>query len=409
MSDLRNRLDDLLGAPAAHVAAPDPAAAWRAGGRRRARRRAAAGAATLVLVVLLGLGAGLLPRSGTVQPAERDGGVGGYPTRIDDPWRLRDLPDAPGPVAGILDLGPEERIVGPDGRTWRLPDRGDLVDSFPAALSRDGRMLGYLASGGEYVVHDLATGERRSIAGVTDNLPHGRGASWWVAPQAPSFWSPDGSAVLVRATRWDDSGDVGALLLGADGSVREVLDHLFPIGWLAPDRLAWLDERERRTMLVVTDLGGEIVRESAVPRIPMLDQWTGSVSPDGSLVVLGDTERGRLLYLSTQTGEVVRRDRAEPDDGCVPSWRGDEVTRLVRSDAGAELLSPAGGTRVRSLVRVDPDLDVYCLTLAGDALAGEAYEPADRRGQEVALVLATIALLGGCRLLRRRARARLSG
>ncbi|HYF74624.1 MAG TPA: hypothetical protein VD864_17475, partial [Nocardioides sp.] len=188
MTDLHGRLDDLVADVPAHVV-PDPRRAWAAGARRRLTRRIGASVAVVVLVALTAGLVGVLPRSADVPPADSESrGVDGYPSRIEKPWLLRDLPDRPGPLAAVLETGASEWLAASsDGDVWRVPQE-DPSDSFPPALSADGRMIGYLTGHTTYVLRDLVTGEETSFPEVTDNaaIRSDEGA-WWVSSQAPGF------------------------------------------------------------------------------------------------------------------------------------------------------------------------------------------------------------------------------
>jgi len=102
-NQLHEPLHDLLAEVPSYVV-PDARAAWTAGARRRTRLRVAGGGLVVLLVLLVGAGIGVLPHSLDVAPADQSGGGGhGHPTRIDYPYWTRDLPDRPGPVAGVLE------------------------------------------------------------------------------------------------------------------------------------------------------------------------------------------------------------------------------------------------------------------------------------------------------------------
>lgn len=374
MSELRERLDDLLDATPSYVVA-DAGAAWRAGALRRRRRQVGAGVLVVVLVLLAGLGLGALPRPGTVDPAEhRGGGVDGYPTRIADPWRISDLPDAPGPLAGILVNGFDEGDrfgVTPDGRLLRIPE-GHSTGGFLPFLSDDGRHLAYLEDGSTFVVQDLVDGTRRQVEGLGDNRALSPEA-YRTSGQTSGFWSPDGDRLLIWGTP-SAAGKGGRFLLVDEDASFVVFPDLpggggFPVGWLSSNRLAWLvDDEERRTIeLLVTD---DRAREQSRVRLDVtgaevdgLDQWTGSLSPDGSAVRL--VLDGTSIVFDTVSGaRTWSGDLASPWN-CATSWQDGEPL-----GAAADGLGDRDG---RAVVATELTLGSVCLSMAADALAGEPH------------------------------------
>lgn len=389
MTDLREPLDGLLDDLVAEVPAyvvPDARRAWTAGARRRLTRRIGAGAAVVVLVAIVAGLVGVLPRPGDVPPADGErGGVDGYPSRIEKPWFLRDLPDRPGPLAATVELDDGQFLaVSAQGDVWRIPQSRRARDFFPS-LSADGRMIGYLQDGGTYVVRDLVSGEERSFEELGDNrTERARPETWWTQQQVPGFWSPDRSTHLVYAGRWQDARDIRALLLGTGGSVREVSAHgggQNPLGWVDDHSLGWLvvegKGRAATASFAVTDESGDELRRVPLEIAPRLlgevSQWTGSLAPsrDRISVTLTDrVQRSEVMTFSVADGSLL--DRAPLDveawTPCTTSWRGTDVVVPVLDDA-PRLVTTSG----EPLVVTAPALHAYCVMTAGDALAGHRH------------------------------------
>jgi hypothetical protein len=417
VSELRDPLDDLLAEIPAHVV-PDARAAWAAGARRRVRRRLGAVAAVLVLVALAGALVAGLPRAVHVTPADGDdGGVDGYPARIEKPWFVRDLPDRPGPLAAVFESDADWYAVSARGTVWRVP-QGGAVDSFPPALSADGRMIGYLTGSTTFVLRDLVTGEETSFPQVTDNAEtRADEGDYWVASQAPAHWSPDGTRLLVRGGAWADGSTISQYVLGVDGSVTEVASTRGqPAGWLDDDRLAWIGTRAGRLELTTTDAQGAVESRTPVDvRARRVSQWAGALSPDRSrLAVVVPNSTGSLVTVSTGDGAVVRRDHVGASDRCSPAWAGDEPA-FVQADGATNLDTTYG----LALMTIDPAFDATCLLVATDALAGARHQGLPERllgdgwaswhwrGLVAGTVAAALAVAAGAVLLVRR--RRLSG
>lgn len=380
MSELRDRLDDLLVETPSYVV-PDAGAAWRAGARRRHRRRAGAGALVVVLVLLVGLGLGALPRPGTVDPARTDGaGVDGYPTRVDLPRRISDLPDAPGPVAGIaMSLTPDRGryLVTAGGRLLELAGTGPLADSYPA-LSDDGRMLGYLESETRYVLRDLAAGTTVEVAGLGINI-EGIESDYWMQGQVPGFWSPSGERLAIYASSWDRQRGPNTALVDRTGILVPLRTPVVPgrrgaggvlVGWLDDERIGWLQERSTGTRTTV-DLVTTRVDGAEVGRVKVdvparsaswVNQWTGSISPDRTTLYVRDDQGGGYL-LDVRTGEQTWRGAATSPDLCLTSWQGGEPLALADDALRNRSHAP--------IVATAPDL--RCVQLAPLALTGDRH------------------------------------
>ncbi|GAA4378908.1 hypothetical protein [Nocardioides caricicola] len=375
MSDLRDPLDDLLSDVPTYVV-PDARAAWAAGARRRTRRRVGVAAAVTVVVALVAGAVTWLPR--TVEPQPADGeGVGGYPARVLKPLVARDLPLAPGPMAMVFQRNGEDIygwwVASPRGHAWPVPQQ-DMIDSYPPALSADGRMLAYLHTPTTYVIRDLTTGDSTTFDSITDGLESREGQGEWVlGPQNPSFWSPDGSRVLVRGSSWSRDSPTTALVLDVDGTVTELETDGFPAGWVDDDTLAFVQDRAELdgkppAELVLVRVDGAVERRItlALPRAAAAwtSQWSSSVSPDGEFLAFV-ADDGQVYVFSTEDGARRSRSFVPTSDTCLPSWQ-DDFPALVRTST---LVGHSGEV----LTAFDSRLEVVCAMAAPGALAGERH------------------------------------
>lgn len=353
-----------------------------------------------VLALLAGLMAvSLLPLAGELRsPPPADGGEAGvsdYPERIGRQWWVRDLPDQPGPVAGLVkvavEVGYEWHALSERGHRWRVPGAG--ADSYPT-ISPDGRYLGYLAEQGwPYVLHDLVSGEQVSFdASRNSGYPQTRYA---LHGQSPSFWSPDGARVAVQATDTLDNVD-GLLVLDVDGGTtwlpigqgEDWLGH--PAGWVADDAVAMLhwtagespEPVVAQVEVRVVGLDGRVRR--GVPLAPawpwrahLFHQWSGKVSPDGSrlLLVEDDQERNRLLRVFTLADgvEVDEPVQTGPDvPTCPATWAGAEPAvpyQHDRSQGAVTAVPDRRGDEARLSEIVVAGIASECLIWAPDAIA----------------------------------------
>lgn len=387
MTDLKQPLADLVEDVPRYVVPGDLAAsAWAAGRRRRRLRRTAVAGALLAVV---GLATPVVPtvsdhlpstpadtRSATV--------VDGYPQRVAKQWWVPELPDAPGPVAAVMrravrgSQGADTAVaVAQDGRQWRIPS-GKYVGEY-ATLSSTGRYLGYfLEDRPPFVIHDLASGELLRFPRVK---PHGPGVDrWMVHMQTPAFWAPDDSRVLLMAI----GGRVGTyMLLGTDGSARNVRFDGWAAGWVDDGHIAWLPRsrpKGRPVTVVVTDLTGATVREIVLdlPRRfdrTSLSQWSASVSPDGTQVALADEESfsWRVHRFSMEDGSRLAEAVYVPDanDTCPMSWAGGLPVAPTYTEGGAGQVAVLLDGEAETFVAAQPGLDVSCFALASSAAAGE--------------------------------------
>jgi hypothetical protein len=389
--ELRDPFADLVAEVPSYVVA-DARAAWAAGARRRTRRRVSAAGVVVVVVALVGLGTGVLPHPHVMAPAGDSGdGVRGYPSQVDELGGGHPLPDRPGPLAAVLESGTATwQAVSPDGQVWDVP-QDDPSDSFPPALSDDGRMIGFLSGPTTYVIRDLVVGDETRFPEIGDSSDVPRRETYWASPQAPAFWSPDGTHLLLRGARWHGKPSTDELVLGVDGTVAEVRGkHGYPVGWLDDDTIGWLDvggpRRARTVALVATDASGVV--ERALPLdlpsrlLGSVSQWSGTLSPDRGLLALVLQDRdgsgpvaGVLATVATRDGTVLRREDTPADGYCSTSWRKDEPVFLQSSDEMATLATNAG-TR---LMAFEPGVSVTCVLTAADALGGERHQGVGER------------------------------
>ena len=411
MTELRDHLDDLLAEVPAYVV-PDVPAAWRDGARRRTRRRLGVAAAVVAAIAVVAGLTQVLPRAGDVPPAGEPGSIG-YPAHVDKRWFLHDLPDRPGPISAVLETDVATWwAAAPGGGVWRVPQQ-DLSDSYPPALSDDGRMIGYLSDRSAYVLQNLVTGEETRFGRVTDNRTgNARSGAWLVDGQTPGFWSPDGTRVLVWGAKWVAGVHVHGLVLGVDGSLTEVKDPpRIPVGWLDDDTLVWLDGKR----LATTDVTGRVQRSIPLAvshrTLRGVNQWSAALSPDRTrLAIVLPNSTGTILTVSVQDGSVLSRENVGAADYCSPAWAGDEPAFFQENEIDT--------TSGRRTIVVDPAIRSTCILAAADALAGPRHERFGDRlfqdtwlswhWQEVALGLLVALLLvaGGLALLIARSRRR---
>lgn len=425
MSPLRDALDDLVAEVPSHVLPDDLAGtAWRSGRRRRIRKRVAGsvgavGIAAALVVAILPVVSNLAsapPASDPGDPGDPGGpGVTSYPQRIGDQWWVRDLPDRPGPAAGLIDLVDERdawdkavgwHVLSQGGHRWRLPAEVDASNIYPT-LSPNGRYLGYLRTvDGPYVIHDLVTGEKTEFSEIGANSAD-EPAPFYVQGQGPSFWSPDGTRVLLFGGNWStdtEDSQVDRIVVGVDGSLTHVKVDVGEwigqaAGWASNDELVWVasrhadpDDRDspvEDVVATITSVDGELrgtielQRRSDVPWATAgLSQWGPVVHPGGKeILILDDMEAASGAdYLVHRFSLSDGRATAEPvqvsdlASVCGASWAGERVTVPVYADAHWDeaITATIDGGQVQPLVVVEPGVHTRCIVWAGDALAGEA-------------------------------------
>jgi hypothetical protein len=407
---LRETLDDLVVDVPRHVVPADAsAAAWRAGRRRRIGKRVAGSVAALAIAALAVTTLPVLDELRSAPPADSDPapGVTSYPERIGHQWWVRELPDRPGPVAGVINLYRENQrpyvprgwhAVSPRGVLWKIP--GDAYHE--PTISPDGRHLGYLrAADSPYYLHDLVTGELLEFEDISGNWTENEDAfAYLIYDQSPSFWSPDGSRVLLPGNRWDDGDISHRPLLSTDGSLTEVVHDYEAVGhaagWVSDSELAWarpirVDPDDQDSAITgitvsITDLTGTVLRAVDLDvddggddqMSSRFSQWSAATSPDGSQLLLRvetDWDDHYLFVYSLDNARVTAT--ATPADlatVCPAGWTSDGRPTIPIHDWDDDLASTAvlDDGDVRPVVRVEPGLGSRCIIWAGDALAGKA-------------------------------------
>src|SRR5262245_13716063 len=390
---LHESLDDLVAAVPGHVVSDRLAeVAWRAGRRRRIGRRIAGvalaiGIAAMAAALIPSLVDDLRP----TPPADHPNGarVHGYPQRIGHQWLVRDLPDRPGPMAGLMWRGADTDswyVLSETGRRWRIPMGRRKDDPFPT-ISPDGRRLGYLVDAlGPYVIRDLVTGERVEFPEIASGwgLVH---AKYMFSGQQPAFWTADGSRLVLHASPVDRDG---ALVLDVSGSVQEVAAVEGTLaGFSGPDRLVWIPWPEEGATIpatgptaLITALDGTEVR-----RLPLRfgtpwqsddgpNQWSAVTSPDGQeLLIMEDRGMSETVVrrFSLRDGaELAPTVPVSIPPACGAGWAGSTPTvPTLNADNAATALIDDG--QVRPIVVVEPGEDVLCLIWASEALTGRAH------------------------------------
>ena len=308
--------------------------------------------------------------------------MSGYPGVVPRPVVSTDVAAAPGPMAGVIEGEgiAEWSLVDAAGRSWQVPDVNEL-DSFPLALSDDGRWLGRLGADhgpgpteGFYVITDLVTGATHEFPQVGDSRTLVSGGevsqSYWVAPQAPGSWSPDSRWLYLPGGTSDGRGR-SSLLLSVDGEVRVLGLEGWPAGWLGPDRLVLLTAGGE---LVTVDLTGSVVARvqlEGASEAETLHQWSGRLSPEGSRIAVGSGSGGggELATYDTATGQLVDSSAADDrwSDTCQLMWQGDRVLAWTYDDG---LVDTGSG---ESVIRLAGDWPpTTCGQFVPDALAGPA-------------------------------------
>jgi hypothetical protein len=412
-------LDELV-ADAPRLVVPDVNSAWRAGANRRRRRYAAGLATAVVLGVVAGAGVvgfDPLPRLEVTD----GGGLTGYPAEIPKPITLTDLPEKPGPMAGVLILEgiAKVAVVDSHGRSWLIPDVSPWEDERPT-LSDDGRMLGYLAvvseRRSEFVMLDLITGKRTTFPDVgdgrlVDDEPETE-QPYFSSGQAPGYWSPDNRWLAVNGAAHEDTKP-GPLLLGVDGQVRELGVGTWPVGWFGPDRIAVLTPKGQ---LKTVNLDGEVLErvELAIPDgYEIFGQWSAALSANRKhIAVRVDGDDHRVILMDTRTGGAGTSLQFDRDRPCQLTWPGNNL-QVVTWDPKVGLFDVSSTAWL-----ITPSShwgEVGCGTFVADALKGQ---PQDGPGltewrywsmRHLVGGLLLILFVLGCALLERRVARRRGG
>lgn len=397
MSDLKERLDDLLVAVPSYVV-PDGLArdARTAGARRRLRHRLVVGGAVAALVAIGGAVVGAWPSSLHLAPAGSTRHAEGYPTRIDYPWWGRTLSDRPGPIEGLVERDASSAdasnwwAVTEDGGLLRLPQRD--FDREPV-LSPTGTKLAVFSGPagapeqGRMELWDLATGRTVTLDQVgsnVDDLPDR--PEYWLQEQVPGFWSPDEQRVVLNVQRWT-GGRIDGAVASWDGAVVPIRldtgDSVWPVGWVDDERIGWLVEdgqgKSHSARFIVSDTVGAVEASYRLDLAPdtlargALSQWSGWLSPDGSRLAMRYETKGMgepsIGIFDVATGRELDRWRVYTTDtyGSLV-WQGDRIVAPYVGDSeDAILVDTAGSTE---LIRADPRSGITYSYWAADALAG---------------------------------------
>jgi hypothetical protein len=389
MSDLRNRLDDLLAAVPTHVVPDDLATRARSAGVRRRRVRRAGVVAAAAVAVLVALGAvAALPRLVPVAPTRLlpVHSIEGYPVRIDYPYLTRALPRRPGPVAGLLEraTGPVDHNLRPDvngwyavtadGHQWRLP--GEQSEMRPS-LSPDGTKIALFTSlDTPMVIRDLVTGDVTAVPDLGSSMAAGELRPWVTFPGEFSVWSADGRHVAVMVDRGSAAGTGGIGVIDvATGRLRVVpVGVQSPLGFGPDGQLLTMDSRSVDGELAsVAVVAPEINRRTSLVLPNDVGQGGGDarLSPDGAQVaLLTKTDAGslRILRFDLASGALVassgRLSRAFT--GCPVAFDGSQALLPVSFVEGrtASLVAEDG----TPVVVADERNDLRCSQWASDAL-----------------------------------------
>lgn len=401
LDDLRDVLDGVVREPATAVRA-DAAAAWREGRRRRVSKRV--GVAAVVSAVIGGALATspLLSRlPGAISPASGSGGtVREHPARLEHAYWDDEQPPVTGPLAGVVRRSAEDKdgwyTVSPKGHLWRLDTGGEAVPS----LSPDGSHLAYMRGtwfDATYVVANQVDGTTTRFRQIGTGAHDTRVEDfdddhrYFHDGQSPTFWSPDGVALLLRVGLTDPDSpepEPAAAILSTDGTLVTVpqpagAGAAHPIGWVDAHHVALAasesDQANVRTWIV--DIrSGQVVRSFTLEDgggDTRTDQWLGSLSPDGNeLATAAIGDHGIRLY-STRgpvSGDLVTElpTIATTADACQPSWSSSElyVPTYPTPDGNASILARANG---EVTIVADPRLDIACSTWARTALDGQVH------------------------------------
>jgi hypothetical protein len=398
---LRELMDDAVRESAFGIRV-DTAAASLEGRRRRIHRRMWAAVSVAAVVVAATAGLSVVSEHASLQQPASGGSPTAeeYPQRLDYPYWDDAQPSVTGPLAGLIQRNGNVSgwwSVSPQGHLWRLDVTGDSVPS----LSPDGAHLGYLHGPNRqatYVLTDQVDGTSVSFpqvgGGFTDasveDFDHAH--RYYSSSQSPSFWSPDGTNLLIRMGTTDPASTeaVGAGILGVDGTLTAIQlpegsgGGAHPVGWLGNDHVAVLGgiagPSHRTRVWVIDILTGRVVRGFNLPDNVdnrETSQWFGNVWGDSKLATVtpGANERIRFYAMNPSlAGRLVGTLPSVPQlaDTCPLSSTSTDLyvpTRTNRDGASAILMRANGGVTVRA----DPRLDIVCSTWARTALDGPAH------------------------------------
>ena len=317
--------DDVRRLLAGHATHARPDSSWRAGLRFMRRHRVLVGTAASVAVVGI---AALALTSLALERASR----AAYANAIWAAWGMLERADAGAAHDMLMSADPARRgwewrhlAARCDQSTWSSPALGQV---YGVDWTGDGRVLAASSAGFQCI--DPSTGRQRWAASTPD------GMAWRVAGSA------DGGAVgLLRTTAlvsYDASGVERA---------RLVIDGAHDLASL-PDRRSVFVLREE----YVQELDGVTLAESErlSPTLPAVAREL-SISPDGSLVALGDMA-GHVSVMDRRASVrwTVRVPGApevigtcfSPDGSMVAAVGGQTVALLSAVDGAVQWASTSG-------------------------------------------------------------------
>jgi len=353
------------------------------------------GGALSMSALHVGLPPAISPASGSGAKATE------YPARLEHVYWDDEQPLVTGPLAGVVHRSGEDHggwyTVSPQGDLWRLDAGGEAVPS----LSLDGSHLAYMQGtyvDATYVIVNQVDGTMtrfRQIgtgafdASVEDFDDDHR---YFHSGQSPTFWSPDGTAILVRVglnDPDDPTPDPAAAVLSIDGTLVTVPtpagagEATNPIGWVDQHHVAVAGPESDPVNVrvwIIDIRSGEVVRD-----FPLEDgsgytdtyQWFGSLSPDGNQLATAALEDQGIRFYSMRgpiSGDLVGKLPAVPAtaEGCQPSWSSSDfyVPTNPTPDGNASILTRANGGVT---IVADPRLDIACSTWARTALDGHPH------------------------------------
>ncbi|KAA1420958.1 hypothetical protein F0U44_01035 [Nocardioides humilatus] len=392
-SELRDALDVVVREEAAAIHV-DASAAWQQGRRRRLRRRVAVAAAAVAAIGIVATSVAVItdpPRP--LDPASTDPVASSHPLRLDYLYWDDDLPSRTGPLAGLVERsGPD--IYGwyaasPEGHLWLVDTDVDVLPS----LSPDGSHLAYMRGGykdAEWVVSDQVDGTEVTFPEIGTGVDSDLDRRYFQAAQSPSYWSPDGSAVLVNigAMDPDEDPEPTAAVLGVDGSFSAITtpdtagSSSFPLGWIDDRHIAVIGQSDTTNDLRVyvvdirTTFPVREVRLLSKVDYSRVSQWFGTISTDGEVLATVSDRRIRYYSLQGPRQGRLRGSMTTPATfagSCPLTWTGTDLyvpTATDRDTGASAILTRAnGGTPILA----DPRLDISCSFWARTALEGPEH------------------------------------